>query len=59
LIAEPVLIDTGLKATKMKWNHAGNVLAIAGAASPTSKDDKDTNIVQFYNPFGHVLQLFV
>ena len=43
-----------MKATKLKWNHAGSVLAVAGMLNNVSRDDKEANAVQFYTPFGQV-----
>ena len=34
-----------------QWNHDGSVLAIGGVQLI---DDKETNLVQFYNPSGEV-----
>lgn len=59
---DPVLIDTGFKATHMKWNPNGTVLAIAGSKSVTIYSSSSSNNsveqqmhqVQFYNPEGKV-----
>ena len=50
----PVLIDTGLRATQLKWNTMGSVLAISGAQIIQNPDGKQRTIsmVQFYSPFG-------
>jgi WD repeat-containing protein 35 len=50
----PVLIDTGIQANYCKWNANGSVLAVAGAKIPST--EKDTQMVQFYNPFGKHLR---
>jgi WD repeat-containing protein 35 len=51
----PILIDTGMKATQMRWNHDGSVLAIAGVAKATATaGEREGNTVQFYNPYGVV-----
>jgi hypothetical protein len=50
----PVLIDTMISASKMKWNSMGSVLAIAGTRS--AGEGKDTQMVQFYTPFGKHLR---
>ena len=56
----PVLIDTGLRAAVMKWNSMGTVLAIAGTKNvQAATPEAYTHMVQFYDPFGKVLQLFV
>ena len=51
----PILIDTGMAVTSIKWNHCGTVLAIGGSQKSVSQD-KDVNIVQFYTPFGEHLR---
>ena len=53
---EPILIDTGMKATKIKWNHSGSAFAIAGTQN-NPQDKEESNTVQFYTPFGHVSSL--
>mmetsp|Transcript_25500 Transcript_25500/g.48224 ORF Transcript_25500/g.48224 Transcript_25500/m.48224 type:complete len:1215 (+) Transcript_25500:126-3770(+) len=45
-----VLIDTSLRATRVKWNTSGTVLAVAG--SQTSSDMREASMVQFYSPTG-------
>lgn len=54
----PVLIDTGINAVKMAWNTFGSVLAIAGTKINTllNGDQKETQMVQFYSPFGKHLR---
>eukprot|EP00456_Euglypha_rotunda_P014472 TRINITY_DN14558_c0_g3_i6.p1 TRINITY_DN14558_c0_g3~~TRINITY_DN14558_c0_g3_i6.p1 ORF type:complete len:362 (-),score=41.07 TRINITY_DN14558_c0_g3_i6:23-1108(-) len=57
----PVLLDTGLSASAIKWNHNGSVLAIAGSTikDPTKdspKEDNKSHCVQFYSPFGKHLR---
>jgi len=54
----PVLIDTGMKSTQMRWNTQGSVLAISGTKSnkTAAGEMKDTQMVQFYNPFGKHLR---
>nr|XP_006001165.1 PREDICTED: WD repeat-containing protein 35 isoform X1 [Latimeria chalumnae] len=51
----PVLIDTGMNVVGIQWNHCGSVLAVAGSQK-TDTQDKDLNVVQFYNPFGEHLR---
>jgi len=53
----PVLIDTGMNASKIAWNTNGSVLAIAGVR-PASEggQQRDTQMVQFYSPFGRHLR---
>ncbi|XP_021561959.1 WD repeat-containing protein 35 isoform X2 [Carlito syrichta] len=50
----PVLIDTGMYAVSVQWNHTGSVLAVAGFQKEVMQD-KDINVVQFYTPFGEHL----
>ena len=52
---EPVILDISMKIVSAKWSHKGDVLAIAGSQKSASQD-KDVNIVQFYNPFGQHLR---
>lgn len=35
------------------WNHDGSLLAIAGTAQLLG-EDHDSNVVQFFNPYGQV-----
>ncbi|ELK27435.1 PREDICTED: WD repeat-containing protein 35 isoform X2 [Myotis davidii] len=50
----PVLIDTNMCVVSIQWNHTGSVLAVAGTQK-AGLQDRDVNIVQFYNPFGESL----
>eukprot|EP01063_Lacrimia_lanifica_P003469 TRINITY_DN1185_c0_g1_i1.p1 TRINITY_DN1185_c0_g1~~TRINITY_DN1185_c0_g1_i1.p1 ORF type:complete len:1246 (+),score=479.60 TRINITY_DN1185_c0_g1_i1:153-3890(+) len=54
----PILIDTGMKAHKIKWNCQGNVLAIGGTQSISLPDGgkKDLQVVQFYSNTGQHLR---
>jgi len=53
-----VLIDTGLRASKIKWNTSGTVLAVAG--SQTTGELREASMVQFYSNMGqHVRTLRV
>ena len=38
-----------------QWNHDGSVLAIGGVKV---NDDKESNLVQFFNPWGTVTKRF-
>ncbi|CAH8433388.1 unnamed protein product [Schistosoma curassoni] len=49
---DPVLLNTGIQITCSCWNEDGSVLAVAGTQMST---DRNINVVQFYNPFGHHL----
>ncbi|EFA11044.2 WD repeat-containing protein 35 isoform X1 [Tribolium castaneum] len=49
----PVVLDTKMIAVHCSWNHNGSLLAIAGRQY---NDDKEMNLVQFYNPFGEHLR---
>ncbi|CAG5134548.1 unnamed protein product, partial [Candidula unifasciata] len=52
---DPVLLNTGMQIAQVAWNHTGSILAIAGSQQ-TMEQDKDVNVVQFYNPFGEHLR---
>lgn len=52
----PVLIDTGMTAVGCQWNHDGSILAVAGMMSVSVAAEKDSNVVQFYTPFGEHLR---
>eukprot|EP00238_Polyblepharides_amylifera_P008608 CAMPEP_0196598138 /NCGR_PEP_ID=MMETSP1081-20130531/94147_1 /TAXON_ID=36882 /ORGANISM="Pyramimonas amylifera, Strain CCMP720" /LENGTH=1154 /DNA_ID=CAMNT_0041923789 /DNA_START=199 /DNA_END=3663 /DNA_ORIENTATION=- len=45
-----VLIDTSLRATRIKWNTSGTVLAVAG--SQVTADMREASMVQFYSAAG-------
>jgi WD repeat-containing protein 35 len=52
---KPVLIDTGMRVTNIKWNNTGEpVLAIGGVprARQQSSEQREYSMVQFYNPLG-------
>ncbi|RTG82815.1 WD repeat-containing protein 35 [Schistosoma bovis] len=49
---DPVLLNTGIQITCSCWNEDGSMLAVAGTQMST---DRNINVVQFYNPFGHHL----
>lgn len=51
IILDPILFDTKMFAVHCSWNHNGSLLAISGKQFT---DDKELNLVQFYNPFGEV-----
>lgn len=51
--AHPVLIDSGLQLTHMKWNTSGTALALAGNRS--GGGGKEVSEVQFYTPFGRYI----
>ncbi len=55
----PVLIDSLMNAVGCQWNHDGSILAVAGTMSVSGGaggGDKDSNVVQFYNPQGDHLR---
>ena len=54
--SDPVLLDTAMTAVSCHWNHDGSVLAIAGTMASVGGDNKEANVVQFYNPFGDHLR---
>ncbi|KAK3238460.1 WD repeat-containing protein 35 [Cymbomonas tetramitiformis] len=49
-----VLIDTGLRATRISWNTSGQVLAVAG--SQTTGELREASMVQFYSHTGQHLR---
>lgn len=51
IFLDPILFDTKMFAVHCSWNHNGSLLAISGKQFT---DDKELNLVQFYNPFGEV-----
>ena len=53
---KPVLIDTLMKITKMQWSPNGTVLAFAGTQVFTEEQERDGNVVQFYNCWGEHLR---
>nr|CAI5867674.1 unnamed protein product [Callosobruchus analis] len=50
---DPVVINTRMKVVHCSWNHNGSLLAISGKQLI---DEKEVNLVQFYNPFGEHLR---
>ena len=52
LFKEPVVIDCQMEIVCAQWNHDGSILAIGGIQV---YDDKESNIVQFYTPWGNVI----
>ncbi|KAL3289754.1 hypothetical protein HHI36_023149 [Cryptolaemus montrouzieri] len=54
---DPIVLNTGMIIVHCSWNHNGSLLAITGHQVC---DEKHSNLVQFYNPFGeHVRTLKV
>ena len=55
---KPNLIDTGMKANRLKWNCQGQVLAIGGTQTTTlpTGEKKDVSMVQFYSTQGQHLR---
>ena len=53
---DPVLVDTGMVSVGCQWSHDGSILAVAGTMSVTGATEKDSNVVQFYTPFGEHLR---
>ena len=51
----PVILSISMTIVSAKWSHKGDVLAIAGSQK-SANQEKDVNIVQFYNPFGQHLR---
>jgi len=52
----PVLIDTGLMATNLKWATNGTMLALAGSYSGGGGDGREVAMVHFYSPYGQHLR---
>ena len=54
----PVLIDTQLRCTALKWDPQGQVLAVAGMQAQTQGlgGDREAGIVQFYASSGQHLR---
>ncbi|CAE8633546.1 unnamed protein product [Polarella glacialis] len=55
---KPVLIDTQLRCTGLKWDPNGQTVAIAGmqTQSQASAADREVGVVQFYAPAGQHLR---
>ena len=51
----PVLIDTGLTATNLKWATNGSILALSGTYGGAS-GGREVAMVQFYSPYGQHLR---
>ncbi|XP_050313248.1 WD repeat-containing protein 35 isoform X2 [Anthonomus grandis grandis] len=49
----PILADAKMFAVHCSWNHNGSLLAISGKQFV---EDKEVNLVQFFNPFGEHLR---
>ena len=48
---EPIIMDCQMEIVCAQWNHDGSILAIGGIQV---NEDKESNIVQFFNPWGQV-----
>eukprot|EP00437_Effrenium_voratum_P053185 CAMPEP_0181539186 /NCGR_PEP_ID=MMETSP1110-20121109/76247_1 /TAXON_ID=174948 /ORGANISM="Symbiodinium sp., Strain CCMP421" /LENGTH=1242 /DNA_ID=CAMNT_0023670801 /DNA_START=30 /DNA_END=3758 /DNA_ORIENTATION=+ len=54
---KPVLLDTQLRCTGLKWDPNGSVVAIAGVQNQgAAAADREVGIVQFYAPSGQHLR---
>ncbi|TPX70337.1 hypothetical protein SpCBS45565_g01735 [Spizellomyces sp. 'palustris'] len=55
----PIIIDTNLRHLNMKWNNNGSLLVVAGVqyARNAQGEEKEINVVQFYDPYGQFLRL--
>ncbi|XP_060515869.1 WD repeat-containing protein 35 isoform X2 [Cylas formicarius] len=49
----PIVVDTKMFAVHCSWNHNGSLLAISGKQFA---EEREVNLVQFYNPFGDHLR---
>jgi len=56
--APTVLIDTGMRLTKLAWNCNGSILALAGTQETAASNGETRSVcmVQFYSPFGQHLR---
>jgi WD repeat-containing protein 35 len=54
LDSDPVKIDTSMQICCLAWNSNGSILAVGGSQQSASQD-KEFNVVQFYNIFGEHL----
>jgi len=52
----PVLIDTGMMASSIKWNTNGSVLAVSGNQASSGATSRDVSMVQFYSAHGQHLR---
>ena len=50
-LIEPIIMDCQMEIVCAQWNHDGSILAIGGIQV---NEDKESNIVQFFNPWGQV-----
>jgi WD repeat-containing protein 35 len=50
---EPVILDCEMEIICAQWNHDGSILAIGGIQVI---DDKEANIIQFFDPWGQHLK---
>eukprot|EP00927_Polykrikos_kofoidii_P070639 TRINITY_DN67050_c0_g1_i1.p1 TRINITY_DN67050_c0_g1~~TRINITY_DN67050_c0_g1_i1.p1 ORF type:complete len:1238 (+),score=226.96 TRINITY_DN67050_c0_g1_i1:119-3832(+) len=53
---KPVLIDTQLRCTGLKWDPNGSTVAIAGMQTQAAPAEREVGIVQFYAPQGQHLR---
>lgn len=51
---QPMVLQTGMRVSQIKWNRAGTVLSVAGVQS--GAEGRDLSMVQFYGPFGQHLR---
>ncbi len=47
----PIVIDCQMETICAQWNHDGSIIAIGGVVTA---DDKESNVIQFYDPRGQV-----
>jgi WD repeat-containing protein 35 len=52
----PLLIDTQLRCTGLKWDPNGHTVAICGMQCQSGNDQREMGIVQFYAASGHHLR---
>ena len=47
---KPLTSDVGMDVIAVSWNPKGSILAICGTVK--DGEDKDKNLIKFYNAFG-------
>lgn len=56
---EQIFFKTGLNITACKWDHSGNIIAVAGSSRKTSYDDKEglsENLLKLYDSHGNFIR---
>jgi len=50
----PIIIDTQMQAISCLWNNDGTILGVCGIRNQNIANDKETNQIMFFTPFGVV-----